>query len=54
MRVEVAVLGSPSLTALTVSVDVKQHWTCTSPTHMRAQLYGRTATLTLTPGEDRT
>ena len=25
MKVEVAVLGSPSLTVLTVSVDVKQH-----------------------------
>ena len=27
VKVEVAVLGSPSLTVLTVSVDVKQHWT---------------------------
>ena len=27
VKVEVAVLGSPSLTTLTVSVDVKQHWT---------------------------
>ena len=26
MKVEVAVLGSPSLTVRTVSVDVKQHW----------------------------
>ena len=28
MKVEVAVLGSPSLTVLVVSVDVKQHRTC--------------------------
>ena len=27
MKVEVAVLGSPSRTVLMVSVDVKQHWT---------------------------
>ena len=27
MNVEVAVLSSPSLTVLMVSVDVKQHWT---------------------------
>ena len=27
MKVEVAVLGSPSLIVCTVSVDVKQHWT---------------------------
>ena len=26
VKVEVVVLGSPSLTVLTVSVDVKQHW----------------------------
>ena len=30
VQVEVAVLGSPSLIVRTVSVDVKQHWTCTS------------------------
>ena len=29
VKVEVAVLGSPSLIILTVSVDVKRHWTCT-------------------------
>ena len=29
-KVEVAVLGSPSLIVLVVSVDVKQHWTRTS------------------------
>ena len=29
MKVEVAVLGSPSLTVLTVSMDVKQHRTQT-------------------------
>ena len=29
VKVEVAVLGSPSLTVLTVSVDVRQRWTCT-------------------------
>ena len=29
MKVEVVVLGSPSLIGLTVSVDVKQHWTRT-------------------------
>ena len=28
VKVEVDVLGSPSLTVLSVSVDVKQHWTC--------------------------
>ena len=28
MKVEVVVLGSPSLIVLTVSVDVKQHLTC--------------------------
>ena len=33
VKVEVAVLGSPSLIVLMVSVDVKQHWT----THDRAQ-----------------
>ena len=27
MKVEVDVLGSPSLIVLMVSVDVKQHWT---------------------------
>ena len=27
MKVEVAVLGPPSLIVLMVSVDVKQHWT---------------------------
>ena len=27
VKVEVAVLGSPSLIILVVSVDVKQHWT---------------------------
>ena len=30
MKVEVAVLGSPSLTVLMVSVDVKQHQTPTA------------------------
>ena len=30
VKVEVAVLGSPSLTFRTVSVDVKRHWTWTS------------------------
>ena len=29
MKVEVAVLGSPSLIVLMVSVDIKQHWTWT-------------------------
>ena len=29
VKVEVAVLGSPSLTVLMVSVEVKQHWTWT-------------------------
>ena len=53
MKVEVAVLGSPCLIVFTVSVDLKQHWTRTSPTHMRAQLCGRTATLDLTPSELR-
>ena len=35
MKVEVAVLGSPSLIVLTVSVDVKQHLNLNSDT--RAQ-----------------
>ena len=30
MKVEVAVLGSPSLMVLMVSVDVKQHWNIAS------------------------
>ena len=30
MKVEVAVLGSPTVIVLTVSVDVKQHWTLTA------------------------
>ena len=30
MKVEVTVLGSPSLIVLLVSVDVKQHWTWSS------------------------
>ena len=33
MKVEVAVLGSPSLIVLMVFVDIKQHWT----TRIRAQ-----------------
>ena len=35
MKVEVAVLGSPSLISLTVSVDVKQHSTNTLPKHLK-------------------
>ena len=35
VKVEVAVLGSPSLIVLTVSVDVKQHWT--NSTRFRSQ-----------------
>ena len=30
MKVEVDILGSPSLLVPTVSVNVKQHWTCPS------------------------
>ena len=33
MKVDVAVLGSPSLIIFTVSVDVKQHLTCTLQTN---------------------
>ena len=33
MKVEVAILGSPSLIVRTVCVDVKQHWT-NSQSHM--------------------
>ena len=32
VKVEVAVPGSPSLTVLMISVDVKQHWTLNSDT----------------------
>ena len=35
MKVEVAVLGSPSLIVCMVSVDVKQHWTRMGQTELR-------------------
>ena len=41
MKVEVAALGSPSLTVLTVSVDVKQHLETRSTGDCRCTVDGR-------------